>query len=227
MVDFDQTLNMLKMHIKKEIVDNYFAERAYLEEDLELLAKKEEEHEKELKQALPLFAAFYQLIPNNAAMSEILRLWGVSERPYYQECSQVPPAEKQAVLEKYKPHGWTARRRLKNRIYDLYRDLQKLSQDLRKKQRQVAAHCELYNEDVEKFNQNFDFNLISSQVEAMDGQSTPMESGLSALDRDALAARMRLRKKILRSCLLVTMPELPPLDAIKKKLGNIIDRYAY
>ncbi len=40
MADFDHTLNVLKMHIKKEIIDNYFAERMYLEEDLELLGAK-------------------------------------------------------------------------------------------------------------------------------------------------------------------------------------------
>ena len=77
MVDFDHAVNMLKMHIKKEIVDNYFAERSFLEEDLEVLAKKEEEYENEFKQALPIFAAFYQLMPTNAAMSAILQLWGV------------------------------------------------------------------------------------------------------------------------------------------------------
>lgn len=224
MADFDHALNMLKMHIKKEIVDNYFAERTYLEEDLELLAKKEEEHEKEVKQALPLFAAFYQLIPTNAAMSAILRLWGVSERPYARECAQVSQTEKQAVLDKYSSHGWTARGRLKNQIYDLYQDLQKVSQVLRKKQQQVAAHCELYNEDVEKFNQNFDYNLISAQVDSMDGNQMAMESSLTAIDREAMAAKMRLRKKFLSSCALVTMPELPPLEAINKKLGRIIDQ---
>ena len=40
MADFDHALNMLKMHIKKEIVDNYFAERSYLEEDLEAVGQK-------------------------------------------------------------------------------------------------------------------------------------------------------------------------------------------
>ncbi len=224
MVDFDHAINMLKMHIKKEIVDNYFAERSFLEEDLEVLAKKEEEYENELKRALPLFAAFYQLIPTNAAMSAILQLWGVSERPYSQECAQVSQEEKQAVLDKYRPHGWTASGRLKNQIFDLYNDLQKAAQALRKKQLQVAAHCELYNEDVEKFNQNFDYNLISAQVDSMEGQEMPMEGGLTALDREAMAAKMRLRKKVLSSCVLVTMPELPPLDAIKKKLGKIIDQ---
>ena len=224
MADFDHAVNMLKMHIKKEIVDNYFAERSFLEQDLEELAKKEEEYQIELKQKLPLFAAFYQLIPTNAAMSALLQLWGVSERPYYQECSQVSQPARQAVLDNYRPHGWTASGRLKNQIYDLYQDLQKAAQVLRKKQQQVAAHCELYNEDVVKFNENFDFNLISSQVDSMEGQDMPMEGGLSALDREALAARMRLRKKVLGSCVLVTMPELPPLDAIKKKLGRIIDQ---
>ena len=224
MVDFDHAINMLKMHIKKEIVDNYFAERSFLEEDLEVLAKKEEEYENELKRALPLFAAFYQLIPTNAAMSAILQLWGVSERPYYQEGAQVSQEEKQAVLDKYRPHGWTASGRLKNQIFDLYNDLQKAAQALRKMQLQVAAHCELYNEDVVKFNQNFDYNLIAAQVDSMEGQETPMESGLTALDREAMAAKMRLRKKVLSSCVLVTMPVLPPLDAIKKKLGKIIDQ---
>jgi hypothetical protein len=224
MVDFDHTFNMLKMHIKKEIVDNYFAERAYLEEDLEVLAKKEEEYEQEFYRALPIFAAFYQLVPTNAAVSAILQLWGVTERPLSPEVNQVSQEEKQAVLDNYKAHGWTARGRLKRQIFDLYNDLQKTALSLRKKQQQVAAHCELYNEDVEKFNQNFDFNLISSQIEAMEGTDMPMEGSITALDREAMAERMRLRKKVLKSCVLVSMPELPPLADIKKKLARIIDQ---
>ena len=62
MADFDHTLNVLKMHIKKEIIDNYFNERMFLEEDLELLAQKEKDYESELNRALPVFAAFYQLL---------------------------------------------------------------------------------------------------------------------------------------------------------------------
>lgn len=224
MADFDHAVNMLKMHIKKEIVDNYFAERAFLEEDLETLAKKEEEYEREFNRELPLFAAFYQIIPTNAAMSEILRLWGVAERPYAKECAQVSEAEKQAVLDKYRSHGWTAKGRLKNQVFLLYEALQKAAQYLKKKQQEVRAHCELYNEDVEKFNDNFDYNLISAQVSSMDKQEMPMEGGLTALDREAMAAKMRLRKKILSACALVTMPELPSLDVIKKKLAKIIDQ---
>jgi hypothetical protein len=225
MADFEQTLNILKMHIKKEIIDNYFAERTYLEEDLELLANREQECEAELNRALPVFAAFYHLLKNDAAIAAVMQVWGVTERPFYQDCRQVSPAERQAVLEKIKPHGWTARGRLKNQIYDLYDHLQKPAQQLRKKQKQVSAHCELYNEDVEKFNLNYDFNLISSQIDALEGGEIPLESGLSATDKEALAARMVLRKKGLKACALVLTPELPPLDDIKRKLGRIIDQY--
>jgi hypothetical protein len=225
MVDFDHTLNTLKMYIKKEIIDNYFAERTYLEEDLELLAQKEKEYETELNQALPVFAAFYQLLRTDAAIAAVMRLWGVTGPPFYQNCREVSPAEKQAVLDKFKPHGWTARGRLKNQIFDLYDHLQKTAQNLRKKQQQVSAHCELFNEDVEKFNLNYDFNLISSQIDAIEGEEIPLESGLSATDREALSARMLLRKKALKSFVLVTTPEMPPLDVIKRKLGKIIDQY--
>jgi hypothetical protein len=226
MADFDNTLNILKMHIKKEIIDNYFAERTYLEEDLELLALKEKEYEVALNRALPIFAAFYQLLQTDAAIAAVVRLWGVPERPFYQDCQQqVSPAEKQAVLDNYKPHGWTSKGRLKNQIYDLYDHLQKMAQELRQSQLKVAAHCELYNEDVEKFNLNYDFNLIASQIEALEGDEIPLESGLSAIDREALGTRMLLRKKTLKSCTLVTTPDLPPLEAIKRNLGRIIDQY--
>jgi hypothetical protein len=225
MVDFDNTLNILKMHIKKEIIDNYFAERTYLQEDLEMLAQKEKEAEVALNLALPVFAALYQLLQKDAAIAAVARLWGVPEPPFYQDCRQVPPAAKQAVLDKFKPHGWTSRGRLKNQIYDLYDHLQKTAEELRKIQLKVSAHCELYNEDVERFNLNYDFNLISAQIEAIEGDEIPLESGLSAIDREALAARMLLRKKTLTACALATTPVLPPLEAIKKNLGRIIDQY--
>ncbi len=153
------------------------------------MAQKEKDYENELNRALPVFAAFYQLLRTDAAIAAVMQLWGVAERPFYQDCRQVSPAEKQAVLDKFKPHGWTAKGRLKNQLYDLYDHLQKTAQQLRKKQKQVSAHCELYNEDVEKFNLNYDFNLISTQIESLEGEEIPLESGLSATDREALSAQ--------------------------------------
>ncbi len=225
MTDFDHTLNILKFHLKKEIIDNYFAERTFLEDDLEALLQEEKDFEAALQRDLPIFAAFYHLLGKEPALSGLKQLWGVAELPFRQECQQVEPAARQAVLERFRPHGWTSRGRLKNQLYDLYEHLQKVAGELRKKQLQVSAHCQLYNEDVQKFNANYDFNLIASQVEALDGAEVAMESGLSAADREAMALRMRLQKKAPKTCLLATLPELPPLAAIKKRLGVLVDQY--
>ncbi|MGQ9920859.1 MAG: hypothetical protein ACUVRZ_05965 [Desulfobacca sp.] len=225
MTDFDHTLNILKFHLKKEIIDNYFAERTFLEDDLEALLQEEKEFEAQLQRDLPIFAAFYQLLGTEGALTDLKRAWGVPELPFRQECQQVPPAARQAVLERFKAHGWTARGRRKNQLYELYEQLRQVAQKLRQKQLQVAAHCQLYNEDVQKFNANYDFNLIASQVEALDGAEVGLESGLSAADREAMAMRMRLRQQPMKACLLVTLPELPPLAAIKKKLSAIAEQY--
>jgi len=225
MTDFEHTLNILKFHLKKEIIDNYFAERTFLEDDLEALLQEEKDFEAELQRDLPIFAAFYQLLGTEAALTGLKQAWGVAELPFRQECQQVPAAARQAVLERFKPHGWTTRGRLKHQLYDLYEHLHKVAAALRQKQLQVSAHCQLYNEDVQKFNANYDFNLIASQVEALDGAEVAMESGLSAADREAMAMRMRLLKKAPKACLLVTLPELLPPAAMKKKLSAIVDQY--
>lgn len=225
MDDFDHTLNILKFHIKKEIIDNYFAERTFLEEDLEALLQEEAVYEAELQRVLPIFAAFYALLGNEAALAGLRQAWGVSELPLLAEARQVAPAARQAVLDRYKPHGWTAHGRLKNQLFDLYVHLHEVALDLRQKQLKVAAHCQLYNEDVHNFNTNYDFNLIAAQVEALDGGEVAMESGLSAAEREAMSLRMLLKKKVLKSCVLATMPELPSPAAVKKKLHHLVDQY--
>ena len=44
----DKALEALRVHIKKEIVDNYFADRVYVEEDTELLRQEVEDYARDL-----------------------------------------------------------------------------------------------------------------------------------------------------------------------------------
>ena len=46
MDEVDKVLDALKVHIKKEIVDNYFADRVYVEEDTEILHQEVEDYAK-------------------------------------------------------------------------------------------------------------------------------------------------------------------------------------
>ena len=47
MDEVDKALEALKVHIKKEIVDNYFADRVYLEEDTEILHQEAQAYRQE------------------------------------------------------------------------------------------------------------------------------------------------------------------------------------
>lgn len=224
-MDFDHALTSLKIFIKKEILDNYFAERSFLEEDLEELRQKEKEFLAELAKVLPAFAALYHLLRTEAAAAAFARILKRREPPFYPEAQRVPPAEREAVLKVFKPRGWTARGRSKNQLYDLYAYLQEAVKKLREKQEKLLIHWRLHNEDVKKFNENFDFNLIASQIEALEGDKVAMESGLSAADRDALAARMRFRPQELAPEARVDIPEFPPLSQVKRDLARIVDEY--
>lgn len=224
-MDFDHALQSLKMFIKKEILDNYFAERTFLEEDLEDLRQKEQEYRQELAKVIPVFAALYSLLRSEAAAAAFGRLLGRRDKPFYEAARQVPPAEREAVLKIFKPRGWTAKGRLKHQLYDLYNYLQPAVKKLKERQNKLLVHWRLHNEDVKKFNENFDFNLIASQMEALEGEKVAMESGLSAADRDALAARMRLRRQELAPEVLEEVPELPPLAQVKRELARLVDEY--
>ena len=48
MDEVDKALEALKVHIKKEIVDNYFADRVYLEEEIALLQEEAQAYRQDL-----------------------------------------------------------------------------------------------------------------------------------------------------------------------------------
>ncbi len=224
MTDIDHALDALKFHLKKEIIDNYFAERNYLEEDLELLQEKEARFDQELQKVMRLFAAFYRALKSNQLTALVSRLWKAPSPPFLEDCRQVPVIEQEAVLRSIPAHGWTARGRWKNLIFDLYDRLARETEHLRESQNSLIRHCQLYNEDVQKFNTSYDFSLISSQIEALEGGDVGLADGLSAADREQLQARMAFRRKQLQACHIAFVPELPPLKDIKRQLARLLDQ---
>lgn len=225
MSDIEHTLDQLRLFIKKEIIENYFAERSYLEEDRELLQEKIAAYRQETSRAARRFAAFYQAIGSEAAINAVCRLLALKERPFYDEFQQMSPTDQQALLKNYHPRGLTARRRYKHLVFEVYERLWQTAQLLWDRYAKIATHCKLYNEDVQNFNANYDFNLIASQIEALEGESPVLESGLSARDREELGARMALRRYNLEAEHLPRLPALPPLQEIKSRLSQVLDEF--
>jgi hypothetical protein len=223
--DVDKALEALKVHIKKEIVDNYFADRVYLEEDTELLHRELEAYTADYTRLGQRFQALYQALGSQNACALMIEVLAIRDWPFYQEYCSLSTREQQDLLKDTRRRGLTAYRRLRNLIFDLYERLQQESVKLREAYTKIQTHLRLLNEDIDKFNLSYDFGLIAAQIEAMEGgREGYMTRGMLAPEREELSTRMRFKHQKLTDEELPPMPALPPLAEIKGKLEGRLEQ---
>jgi hypothetical protein len=222
----DQALEALKVHIKKEIVDNYFSDRVYLEEDTELLNQEVQEYRKSLAILGQRFMALYQALGSKNACTLMMEVLKVETWPFYPEYCSLSAQNQQDLLKDIRTRGFTAYRRFRNRLYDLYEHLQAESVKLQEAYAKIQTHLKLLNEDVDKFNLSYDFGLIAAQIEAMEGGRDEFMAGggLLAPEREELSTRMRFKRRKLTDEDLPPVTALPPLKEIQAKLEAMLDR---
>jgi hypothetical protein len=221
----DKALEALKVHIKKEIVDNYFADRVYLEEDAELLHQELEAYAADLARLGKRFQALYQALGSQNACALMMEVLAIRDWPFYREYCSLSAQEQQDLLKDTRRRGLTAYRRLRHLIFDLYERLQQESVKLHEAYNKVQTHLRLLNEDINKFNLSYDFGLIAAQIEAMDGgREENLTQGMLAPEREELSTRMRFKRQKLTDEDLPPVPALPPLAEIKGKLEGILEQ---
>jgi hypothetical protein len=225
MDDVDKALAALKVHIKKEIVDNYFADRVYVEEDTELLHREVQEYAQGLAGLGRRFMALYYALGSQNACALIMEVLAVKDWPFYSEYCNLPPREQQDLLKDTRSHGLTAFRRFRHLVFDLYERLQRESVTLHEAYAKIQAHLKLLNEDIDKFNLSYDFGLIAAQMEAIEGGREECMTGcLLSTEREELSTRMRFKRQKLTDEQVPPVPVLPPLAEIKGKLTALLDR---
>jgi hypothetical protein len=225
MDDVDKVLDALKVHIKKEIVDNYFADRVYVEEDAELLGQEVQDYARGLACLGRRFMALYHALGSKNACSLMMEVLAIKDWPFYPEYCNLSAQEQQGLLKDARRHGLTAYRRFRNLIFELYDRLQQESAALHEACAKIQSHLKLLNEDINKFNLSYDFGLIAAQMEALDGgREESMSGGLLAPEREELSTRMRFKRQKLTDEQLPPVPVLPPLAQIKEKLATLLDR---
>src|SRR5512147_2471987 len=111
MEQVDKALEALKFHIKKEIVDNYFADRVYLEEELALLQEETGAYRRDADLVSRRFLAFYQALGTDAAITAVMELLGLKEPPFFRQFQELTDTVRQELLRPYPSRGWTAARR--------------------------------------------------------------------------------------------------------------------
>ena len=225
MDEVDKTLDALKFHIKKEIVDNFFADRVFVEEDTELLGQEVQDYARGMADLGRRFMALYQALGSMDACARMMEVLKLEAWPFYPEYGKLSPREQQDLLKDTRRHGLTAFRRFRHLIFDLYERLQQENATLHEAYNQIQTHLKLLNEDVNKFNLSYDFGLIAAQMEALDGgREESMTAGLLAPEREELSTRMRFKRQKLTDEQLPPAPVLPPLAEIKEELTDLLDR---
>jgi hypothetical protein len=225
MDEVDRTLDALRVHIKKEIVDNYFADRVYLEEDTELLHQEVQSYLNNLDILRKRFMAFYYALGSKDACALFMNVLKIEPWPFYPEYCNLTAREQFDLLSDCRSRGLTAYRRFRNRIVDLYERLQQESVKLSEAYAKLQTHLKLLNEDINKFNLSYDFGLIAAQIEALDGgRDEAMSGGLLATEREELSTRMRFKRQKLTDEELPPVATLPPLKEFQRKLESLIGK---
>jgi hypothetical protein len=220
----DRLIESLKIQIKKEIVDNYFNDRVYLEEDTEILLREVEAYRQERDLWGRRFMALYQSLGSEAGCKLFMEVLKLEDWPFYQQYCALPEPQRQDLVKACRRRGLTAYRRFRNLILDLYQQIQQDAQKLKEAYDKILTHLKLLNEDIDKFNLSYDFSLIAAQIEAMEGVSAPLGGGLLAPEREELSTRMRFKRRKFTDEELPPPPALPPLAQIKDRLLGIIAR---
>ncbi|RJR34828.1 MAG: hypothetical protein C4567_15035 [Deltaproteobacteria bacterium] len=223
----DKALEALKFHIKKEIVDNYFADRVYLEEETTLLQEETESYRRDRELAGRRFLAFYQALGSDAAIESVMHLLGLKERPFYRQFQELSEPLRRELLRSFPSRGWTAARRRRNLVFDIYEQLQQETGKLREQYQKIEIHVRLLNEDIDKFNLSYDFGLIAAQMEAIEGRQEVISGALFSGEREELSTRMRFKRRKLGPEELPELPALPPLKEIKGRLKEILGRFGF
>ena len=225
MDDVDKVLDALKVHIKKEIVDNYFADRVYVEEDTEILHQEVQDYAKGMAGLGRRFMALSHALGSQNACDLMREVLKIEVWPFYPEYGNLSGREQLELLQDTRLRGFTAYRRFRNLILDLYERLQTESVALHEAYTKIQTHLKLLNEDINKFNLSYDFGLIAAQIEAMDGgREESMTGGLLAPEREELSTRMRFKRQKLTDEQLPPVPALPPLATIQRKLDSLIGK---
>ena len=94
----DKVLDALKVHIKKEIVDNYFADRVYVEEDTELLHQEVQDYARGMASLGRRFMALYHALGSKEACARMMEFLKLEPWPFYPEYGNLSGREQLELL---------------------------------------------------------------------------------------------------------------------------------
>jgi len=154
----DDYILALQTSVKIEVVEHYLGERRIIQEEMQLVYEAASAYHGGLcrwdKECRRLARAL--ITPQTA--ERFFRLAGLDQAP--------PPLPAGFA----RPRGLTNLGRYTRLVEGLYRDLWQMNQDLRQEREQVLSLMEEVNQDVRRFETNYDLLAITSYLRSLDPQ---------------------------------------------------------
>ena len=225
--DWESFSENLAIEIKKEIAENYYGEKVYLEEKW----KEYEEILKELralKEKLSTEALRMVLLLNDSSIINRLEkelafplLECAKESPYWEKGKE---GEKQILKELFLPFAFTEKGRFKKVVFKAYERFFDTLKKYQKKLKEASAWYRFAKEDTEAFHKNFDIGTILNFFSRLDGSETEgVEEKAKVWEELSKSLRIPIPQPPEKNFPIYKTPPEP--KKVKKLLFKIADLY--
>lgn len=216
---------VMSSEIKQDIAERYFGFRRLIEEDGLDLEERIRQHSFILEKRISFdLIRIYVLLREERLIKAFLELIGLRERlffdPYLTESENIA----RRVLSCQEFHGWSRAGRFRNFILDCYEKLSFHAEAYRTRVEELQQQHGILVEEIEQFYRKNDISAILHFVQSLGdpGIAGDMQGGMEIGLAEGLASKLRIKPPLPVEQVLVLLPPLKSLAAIKSKLKKLI-----
>lgn len=225
----DDISKHLAFEIKKEMADRYFGFRKLIEEDIHEYDDQIFTSFRRLEQKIGFdLVRIYILLKDENLIHEFFELAGLEQMIFYDPYLAESETLRKKVFAGQKIRGLTKAGRFKNMIFDTYEALAVDVDEYRHNLMELAGERENIVDEINHFYHKHDLGTMMDFLRGFDGagqyKSGSMEGGIVQQSGMKLAEKMRVKPPPPVDELLPSIPQIAPLDQIKKRLKKIIER---
>ncbi|MCX8041160.1 MAG: hypothetical protein N3A56_01545 [Thermodesulfobacteriaceae bacterium] len=171
--DWENLAESLSVEIKREIAENYFNEKNYLEEEWEhyqkdLFKKLQKQEERVILNGCRMLI----LLGEKELWDEFEKITGFSLKNFYDSQILKSYGIKKSLFKKLKaPFGFSSKNKFVKLFINIYRDLETAIRDFLKELNEIKKYYERLKGETQAFYQRFDLSAILGFFRRLEGGS--------------------------------------------------------
>jgi hypothetical protein len=225
MARFPTPDEVMSSEIKQDIAQRYFGFRKLIEEDKLDLDEKVRQYSFILEKRISFdLIRIYVLLREERLIKAFLDLIDLGEELFYDPYLTESENIARRVLSCQEFRGWSRAARFRNFICDCYEKLTFHAAAYRSKVEELEQKQGLIQEEIRQFYRKNDISTILHFVHSLGDPQVAgdMQGGLEIGLAEELAGKMQIKPPLPIERLMLVLPPLKPLAAIKDKLKKLI-----